>query len=311
MREMLDPIFGETGGTIALFVISLVVVLLLILAVMWLIRRFGAGGAGAGARGRMPRLAIVDALPVDGRRRLVLVRRDNVEHLVLIGGTSDLVIEPSIIRTRTAQKPGQPPPGRSPGQPAGALTASTPSTAAAPATPRRGEPAASEEPIPFPPAPSRRPVPPPARTARPAAQPARAIAAPEPETTFRPRILAEMEARAAADEVDVTVSEAVTPSARFSDVTRATRANVFPDEAPSAAGDAGAEAYRRARPERGALALDDEAFAADLSPELDAPALLADDAPLGEDQVAGGPRVSDLEKEMARLLGEISSRRQS
>jgi hypothetical protein len=35
---------------------------------------------------------------VDGRRRLVLVRRDNVEHLLMIGGPSDIVVEPNIVR---------------------------------------------------------------------------------------------------------------------------------------------------------------------------------------------------------------------
>jgi flagellar protein FliO/FliZ len=35
---------------------------------------------------------------VDGRRRLVLVRRDNVEHLLMIGGPTDIVVEPNIVR---------------------------------------------------------------------------------------------------------------------------------------------------------------------------------------------------------------------
>jgi hypothetical protein len=46
----------------------------------------------------MPRLAVIDAAAIDGRRRLVLVRRDNVEHLLMIGGPSDIVVEPNIVR---------------------------------------------------------------------------------------------------------------------------------------------------------------------------------------------------------------------
>jgi hypothetical protein len=46
----------------------------------------------------MPRLAVIDAAAVDGRRRLVLVRRDNVEHLLMIGGPTDIVVEPNIVR---------------------------------------------------------------------------------------------------------------------------------------------------------------------------------------------------------------------
>jgi len=73
-------------------------VLALVGVAFWLTRfnrnRLGAGGN----RGRMPRLAIIDAMSVDQRRRLVLVRRDNVEHLLMIGGPSDVVIEPNIVR---------------------------------------------------------------------------------------------------------------------------------------------------------------------------------------------------------------------
>jgi len=39
-----------------------------------------------GGRARQPRLGLVDAFSLDGQRQLVLVRRDNIEHLVMIGG---------------------------------------------------------------------------------------------------------------------------------------------------------------------------------------------------------------------------------
>ncbi len=42
------------------------------------------------------RLEVVDHASVDGRRRLVLVRRDNVEHLIMIGGPVDVVVETGI-----------------------------------------------------------------------------------------------------------------------------------------------------------------------------------------------------------------------
>jgi hypothetical protein len=54
---------------------------------MFLVRWFGRERpTNAGRRGRQARLAVVDAANVDGRRKLVLIRRDNLEHLVLIGG---------------------------------------------------------------------------------------------------------------------------------------------------------------------------------------------------------------------------------
>lgn len=82
------------------FFIAFVIVLALIGAAAWLVRRFGGSGMGTNAnRGRMPRLAVIDAAAVDGRRRLVLVRRDNVEHLLMIGGPTDVVVEPNIVRS--------------------------------------------------------------------------------------------------------------------------------------------------------------------------------------------------------------------
>lgn len=45
---------------------------------------------------RLRRLAFIERAYLDGGRKLVLVRRDNVEHLILIGGPVDLVIETGI-----------------------------------------------------------------------------------------------------------------------------------------------------------------------------------------------------------------------
>ena len=42
------------------------------------------------------RLEVVDQANVDGRRRLVLIRRDEVEHLIMTGGPVDVVIETGI-----------------------------------------------------------------------------------------------------------------------------------------------------------------------------------------------------------------------
>ncbi|HEX7881751.1 MAG TPA: flagellar biosynthetic protein FliO [Afipia sp.] len=82
------------------FFFAFVIVLALIGVAAWLVRRFGGSSLGSSAgRGRMPRLAVIDAAAVDGRRRLVLVRRDNVEHLLMIGGPADLVVEPNIVRS--------------------------------------------------------------------------------------------------------------------------------------------------------------------------------------------------------------------
>lgn len=46
--------------------------------------------------GRQKRIGVVETAMIDGRRRLLLVRRDNVEHLIMTGGPIDVVIENGI-----------------------------------------------------------------------------------------------------------------------------------------------------------------------------------------------------------------------
>jgi flagellar protein FliO/FliZ len=91
------------------FFFAFVAVLALIGAAAWLVRRFAGNRLGANPnRGRAPRLAVIDAAAVDGRRRLVLVRRDNVEHLLMIGGPTDIVVEPNIVRAMPGRDQMQP-----------------------------------------------------------------------------------------------------------------------------------------------------------------------------------------------------------
>ena len=62
---------------------------------------------------------VIESVQLDGKRSIKLVRRDNIEHLVLIGGRNDVVIEPNIVRRpapKSAHQPasetrGLPPPG--------------------------------------------------------------------------------------------------------------------------------------------------------------------------------------------------------
>jgi len=103
--EFLGRFLGSELGTLARVVVALLIVLGLIALTIWLIRRFGPitfTKTGV-ARGRQPRLALLESAMVDARRRLVLIRRDNVEHLLLVGGPTDVVVEPNIVRAATMQ----------------------------------------------------------------------------------------------------------------------------------------------------------------------------------------------------------------
>ena len=98
----MSSLFGVELPTPVNFVIAFIVVLVLIGAATWLVRRFGATRLDAAGRGRQPRLAVVDAAAIDGRRKLVIIRRDNAEHLLMIGGPTDVVVETNIIRSGQA-----------------------------------------------------------------------------------------------------------------------------------------------------------------------------------------------------------------
>jgi flagellar protein FliO/FliZ len=105
--QMLESFLGPQGARYAQFVLAAVVLLVLILVVWWLIRKAMGDRLNMSdkpdRRGRPPRLGITESFAVDRQgRRLVMVRRDNVEHLVMIGGPNDVLIESNVIRGERA-----------------------------------------------------------------------------------------------------------------------------------------------------------------------------------------------------------------
>ena len=87
------------------FLFALIFVIALIALLALVARRAGFGypltlNKTSNAR----RLEIIETASVDGRRRLVLVRRDNIEHLLIIGQNSETVIEAMIKPTQSGKK---------------------------------------------------------------------------------------------------------------------------------------------------------------------------------------------------------------
>jgi len=74
------------------FAFALLFVIALIMLIAWVMRRVGFGGM-VSTPSRQRRLGIVEVLPLDAKRRLVLVRRDDQEHLLLLSALGDLVVE--------------------------------------------------------------------------------------------------------------------------------------------------------------------------------------------------------------------------
>ena len=74
---------------------TLIVALIILIAVIILILVYKLFNQRV--RGRKgQRLGITEFHEIDKTRRIVLVRRDDVEHLVMIGGNQDMVIESNI-----------------------------------------------------------------------------------------------------------------------------------------------------------------------------------------------------------------------
>lgn len=73
---------------------ALAIVLGLLAGVLWAVRRFDIRLPGRLGAGGPPdkRLEVVERLTVDPKRSLLLVRRDNVEHLVLMAPEGNVVL---------------------------------------------------------------------------------------------------------------------------------------------------------------------------------------------------------------------------
>jgi flagellar biogenesis protein FliO len=93
--QFLTGLFGGSGNTIVTVLLALGIVLVLIVLGLWLLKLVFRASNTVG-RGRNRRLSVVDTLMLDPKRQLLIVRRDDVEHLILTGGTQDLVIESGI-----------------------------------------------------------------------------------------------------------------------------------------------------------------------------------------------------------------------
>nr|WP_246504852.1 flagellar biosynthetic protein FliO [Microvirga antarctica] len=101
--------FGIEASRAAQYAIAFAIILVLV-ALFGLVLRKLTGGrlmmSGQDrSRARQPRLGVVDIYDLDRQRQLVLLRRDNVEHLLLVGGLNDVVIETNIVRVAGARVP--------------------------------------------------------------------------------------------------------------------------------------------------------------------------------------------------------------
>jgi hypothetical protein len=204
MPTWFEDIAGPGYANAIMWTLVALVALGVVMLLVKIVRKV-SGGSFSSSGSYRSRLAVMDAAEVDTQRRLVLVRRDEVEHLIMIGGPTDIVIEQNITG-----------PGRSAPQPATAAP-----VAERHAEPVRAEPAVVSSPVvdhrePSP-APVRRPVEPPvverrqpvapAPSPAPAPQPAYAPVPPSAAPRVEPRTEPAVAERVAASEP--TVDEAM------------------------------------------------------------------------------------------------------
>lgn len=109
----MSSLFGLEAPRAVQFAIAFAIILILLVLLGLVLRKVWGGrlvmpGSDRSGRSRQPRLGIVDVYDLDRQRQLLLLRRDNVEHLLLIGGPNDVVIETNIVRVAGARIPAPP-----------------------------------------------------------------------------------------------------------------------------------------------------------------------------------------------------------
>ena len=119
--QFLTSLLGESGGTIVTSVLALGIVLMLIVLGVWALK-FVTRTSTVVGRGRNRRLSVIDHMQVDAKRQLLIIRRDNVEHLILTGGPQDVVVEAGIPVERPPMPAHRPAQHEMPPPPASTIT---------------------------------------------------------------------------------------------------------------------------------------------------------------------------------------------
>ena len=102
---MLDGLTPDLAPRLVLAIGGVGIALVILVLVLIFLKRRNSPLFIKGGKSREARLMVLDAAAVDPKRRLVLIRRDEVEHLIMIGGPTDIVIETGITdRTKAAAK---------------------------------------------------------------------------------------------------------------------------------------------------------------------------------------------------------------
>jgi hypothetical protein len=133
--QFMTSLFGGSTGTLLNAVFALGIVLVLVVSGLWLLKVLTKAGERLG-RGSEKRLQVIDTATVDGKRKVLILRRDNVEHVIMTGGPQDLLIESGIAvpQAQPIRRPAARPAAAAAARPAEPADIATPITPDRPVT---------------------------------------------------------------------------------------------------------------------------------------------------------------------------------
>ncbi|UNE55229.1 flagellar biosynthetic protein FliO [Bartonella machadoae] len=104
MYVWLSSQIGTSAANITISFIFFIITITAIAAIILFLRRFKRGKSIFNRKKSLSRLTLCETIAIDRTRRLVLIRCDDKEHLLLIGGVTDIVVESNITNTSLIQK---------------------------------------------------------------------------------------------------------------------------------------------------------------------------------------------------------------
>ncbi|MET3559893.1 hypothetical protein ABID39_000577 [Bartonella japonica] len=108
MYIWLSNLLGTSASHITISFAFFIIIIVAVATVILFSRRFNTENSRNNIKKHPSRLTLCETIAIDRTRRLILVRCDDKEHLLLIGGLTDVVVESNVINARVTQQHTQP-----------------------------------------------------------------------------------------------------------------------------------------------------------------------------------------------------------
>lgn len=93
--QFLATLFGGNESSLLNAAFALGIVLALVLLALWAVK-FVLGVSNGAKLGRGRRLALVETMQIDARHKVSIIRRDDTEYVVMLGGNQNVLLEAGI-----------------------------------------------------------------------------------------------------------------------------------------------------------------------------------------------------------------------